>query len=273
MSTGSLSPRWNAKAKRSFGPASVAAARNGARLSDHPLATARGSVHVRLALDLRPDHFAPRKEPESIVSFTKQALTALKRIFIVVGIAVAFSIGLLGAIVLSLHSSQTAVPNVVGKDRAAAENEISAARLNFRVRATRPASDAKPNTVLIQIPSAGQEVKVGQTVAVDISRPTKEGENAASNTSNANTSENKPENSNATNSATNSNDNKPKPKTVNKNANANANANRLANRNRNTNANRATTGNTNATPAGTPVHSGGGNVNSNRRPPVTVPTP
>jgi len=207
------------------------------------------------------------------VSFTKQALTALKRIFIVVGIAIAFSIGLLGAIVLSLHSSQTAVPNVVGKDRAAAENEISGARLNFRVRATRPVSDAMPNTVLIQIPSAGQVVKVGQTVAVDISRSTKEGENSASNTSNANTAaENKPENSNATNPATNSNDNKPKPKPLNKNSNANANANRLANRNRNTNANRAT-GNTNATPAGTPEHSGAGNVNSNRRPPVTVPTP
>ena len=82
--------------------------------------------------------FAPRKETESIVSFTSQALTALKRIFIIVGIAIAFTLGLVGAIYLSLRSSETKVPDIVGKDRTSAENTISSAGLNFRVRATRP---------------------------------------------------------------------------------------------------------------------------------------
>ncbi len=213
--------------------------------------------------------------------FVNRALLTLKRIFIVIGIAVAFSIGLLAAIVLSLHSSQTAVPNVVGKDRITAENEISAARLNFRVRATRPASDAQPNTVLIQIPSAGVVVKVGQTVAVDISRPTKEGE--TSTTTNTNTAtEKKPENTNASNSSTNSNDNKPKKKPANTNSNANSNANgnrnanRIANQNRNANANRATTINTNANSSETPAHNlntNRGNLNTNRPPPAVAPTP
>ena len=217
------------------------------------------------------------------MSFTTQALTALKRIFIVVGIAIAFTLGLLGAIYLSLRSSETKVPDIVGKDRSSAENTISSAGLNFRVRATRPASDAKPDTVLIQLPHAGEIVKVGQTVAVDISRPTKEGETSTSTNSieNANT-EKKPENNNATNSNTNANDNKQKRKPANKNANdnLNANTNRAANRNRNSNgnANRVTDGNVNANPAGTPVHS---NLNSNntprgntnRRPPATAPTP
>jgi beta-lactam-binding protein with PASTA domain len=216
------------------------------------------------------------------VPFINRALTALKRMFIVIGIAVAFSVGLIGAIVLSLHSSQTAVPNVVGKDRAEAENEINAARLNFRVRATRLVSDAKPNTVLIQIPSAGQEVKVGQTVAVDISRPAKEGE-ATEPAANENTAiEKKAENNNSTtNSATNSNDNKPKKKPKNANDNSNVNANRSTNRNRNSNANRAATNNSNANRAETPAH----NLNSNRsenrntnrgnvnRRPAPVPTP
>jgi beta-lactam-binding protein with PASTA domain len=218
------------------------------------------------------------------VSFTTQALTALKRIFIVIGIAIAFTLGLVGAIYLSLRSSETKVPDIVGKDRMSAENTISSAGLNFRVRATRPTSDAKPDTVLIQLPHAGEIVKVGQTVAVDISRSSKEGETPTSTTSNENANtEKKPENSNTSNSNTNSNDNKQKKKPVNKNANDNLNANtkRPANRNRNSNANTnpATNGNVNANPAGTPVHSnlnsnrGAGNVNTNRRPPVTAPTP
>ena len=223
------------------------------------------------------------KETKTIVPFVNRALLTLKRVLIVIGIAIAFSIGLIGAIVLSLHSSQTAVPNIVGKDRITAENEISAARLNFRVRATRPASDAQPNTVLIQIPSAGVIVKVGQTVAVDISRPTKEGETSTTTPSNTNTAtDKKPENTKASNSNANANDNKPKKKPANTNSNGNANANgnrntnRTTNQNRNANANRATPTNTNANPGETParnLNTNRPNLNTNRRAPAVAPTP
>ena len=202
------------------------------------------------------------------MSFTTQALTALKRILIVVGIAVAFTLGLLGAIYLSLRSSETKVPDIIGQDRTSAENTISSAGLNFRVRATRPTSEAKPDTVLIQLPHAGEIVKVGQTVAVDISRPTKEGESSTSPNANANANpEKKSENDNlnSSNSTANSNDNRPKRKPANKNANdnLNENSNRATNRNRNTNANRATTGNVKANTNEAPV----------RPPPVGAPTP
>jgi len=227
------------------------------------------------------------------VSFTKQALLALKRIFIVIGIAIAFSLGLLGAIYLSLRSSETKVPDILGKDRLTAENTISSAGLNFRVRATRATSEAKPDTVLIQLPHAGEIVKVGQTVAVDLSRASKVGESSsnqtASSTNSANTNTEtatKTENGNAGNSASNSNENKPKKKPANKNANDNSNPNakRSANVNRSINANRAT-GNGNNQPgnvrfnvnANTSTPRGNsnraGNPNSNRRPPVTAPTP
>jgi len=224
------------------------------------------------------------------VSFITQGLTAVKRILIVAGIAIAFTAGLVGAIYLSLRSSETKVPDIVGKDRASAENTISSAGLNFRVRAMRPTSEAKPDTVLIQLPHAGEIVKVGQTVAVDISRPTKEGENSTNANSNSNSNtEKKTENTNDTNSNTNSNDNKQKKKPTNKNANdnLNGNANRAANnrnRNSNGNANRATNGNLNATPGGTPVHTnsnsvpransnrGATNSNTNRRP-SAAPSP
>jgi len=216
------------------------------------------------------------------VSFTTQVLTVLKRILIVVGIAFFFTVGLVGAIYLSLRSSETKVPDIVGKDRMSAENTISSAGLNFRVRATRPGGDAKPDTVLIQVPEPGKIVKVGQTVAVDISRPIKEGDTPTATKSNDNSNtDKKPENNNATNSNTNTNDNKPKRKPANKNANdnSNANSNQPANRNRNTNgnANRAPNANGNANTIA-PAH---GNQNSNsapkentnRRPPVTAPTP
>ena len=220
------------------------------------------------------------------MSFTKQALLSLKRIAIVIGIAVAFTLGLLGAIYLSLRSSETRVPDIIGKNRAAAEDTISSAGLNFRVRAMRPSSEAKPDTVLIQLPHAGEIVKVGQTVAVDISRPTKEGESSSTN-SNANAdADKKQENNNSTNSNNsnaNTNDNKPKKKPVNKNANDNLNGN--SNRPTNRNTNRAT--NANANGAATPSHTNqnanatprvntnrnNSNLNSNRRPPVGAPTP
>ena len=217
----------------------------------------------------------------------RQTLTILKRIAIVVGIAIAFTLGLLGAIYLSLRSSETRVPDIVGKDRNSAETTISDAGLNFRVRATRATSEAKPDTVLIQLPHAGEIVKVGQTVAVDISRQTKEGE--ASTPVNANENANKQENSSASsanNSNANSNRKKPANRNGNENLNSNANANRPANRNRNgnTNLNTNTTPiNHNANATGTPTRS---NLNSNaparntnrppvnvNRRPVTAPTP
>ena len=213
------------------------------------------------------------------MSYARQALTVTKRIFIVIGIAVAFGLGLLGAIYLSLRSSETRVPDIVGKDRAAAETTISDAGLNFRVRATRPTAEAKPDTVLIQLPHAGEIVKVGQTVAVDISRASGNGETTPPANVNANTNANANANTNSnTNSArgnannSNNTNDKPKKKPT-PNANANGNANRNANRPVNTNANRS------GTPVPANANSGVNanrppprNLNSNRRP-APAPTP
>jgi len=196
----------------------------------------------------------------------------------VIGIAVAFSLGLLGAIVLSLRSSETRVPDIVGKDRTAAENTISDAGLNFRVRAERATSEAKPGTVLIQLPHAGEIVKVGQTVAVDISRPTKDGEYSPPSNSNANANaESSPttqENSASSTNNSNANANKRKPANRNASDNQNGNANRVTNRN----SNRALNGNANATSTHPntntpPANRAGTNTNGNRRPPTRTPTP
>lgn len=227
--------------------------------------------------------------------FIERALAALKRILIVIGIAVAFSVGLIGAIVLSLHSSQTTVPNIVGKDRASAENAISEAGLNFRVRATRPAGDARPDTVLIQVPASGEVVKVGQTVAVDLSRPAREGESSTT-TSNSTEEDKKSETTNDR-SANNANEEKPRRnRNTNKNANdnQNTNGNRNGNANANPNSNRVinsnanhgdnhnvsparTSVNTNANPnngrGAANVNRANSNSNTNRRRPAVSPTP
>ncbi len=216
------------------------------------------------------------------MSAISQTLLIIKRIAIVSGSAIAFSLGLLGAIYLSLRSSETRVPDIVGKDKAAAENTISDAGLNFRVRAERATSEAKPGTVLIQLPHAGEIVKVGQTVAVDISRPTKDGE--ISQPANTNTNDNGAstgqENNSTSENNSNSNTNKRKPsnKNANANDNANGNANRVANRNRNANRTANENGNSNAAPTRTnanttPANRALSNPNVNRRPPVRTPTP
>jgi PASTA domain len=217
------------------------------------------------------------------VSYARQALTVVKRISIVIGIAVAFGLGLIGAIYLSLRSSETRVPDIVGKDRAAAESTISDAGLNFRVRATRPTAEAKPDTVLIQLPHAGEIVKVGQTVAVDISRASGNGESPppANSNTNANTNTNTEPASSSNSNSSNTNDKPKKKPTPNKNANENGNAN--GNANRNANANRVINANANrvATPVPNNANATGENanrptpprnLNSNRRPPA-APTP
>jgi len=222
------------------------------------------------------------------VSAIRQTLTIFKRIAIVVGIAIAFSLGLLGAIYLSLRSSETRVPDIVGKDRMTAENAISDAGLNFRVRAMRATSEAKADTVLIQLPHAGEIVKVGQTVAVDISRPSQDGEAPAETNTNTNTNaeasnSNNQQNNSSANNNTNANKQKKKPANTNGNLNANGNTNRPA-RNLNGNVNRPTNSgnlnsaprtnlNANTGPARTNTNRGTGNANTTRRPPTTAPTP
>ena len=144
-------------------------------------------------------------------------------------IAIAFLFGLASTVYLSLRSPEVTVPNVVGKDRFEAEKILAEAELNFRVRATRPSNQAKPDTVLFQLPRPGEVVKAGQTVAMDISRAAKEGETPEI------VKPVEDENPNA-NTASNANENKPK-KPKNKNANENVNENENVNANGGANEN------------------------------------
>ncbi len=214
---------------------------------------------------------------------------------IVIAIAIVFVFGLTSTVYLSLRSSEVKVPDVLGKDRFDAERVLGDAGLNFRVRATRPSSELKADTVLFQLPRAGEVVKVGQTVAMDISRTVKEGESSEAvapekkpeekagekadkgNANEANVNENKPKRPKNTNKNSNENANANagnRNGSANSNANRNANANRLpANRNAN-NGNGNTTTNTTSNRAIVNANSNrAGSQNENRRPAVPKPSP
>ena len=202
-----------------------------------------------------------------------QSLSALRRMGLVVLIAIAFLLGLVTTVYLSLRSPEVRVPEVVGKDRFEAERILGSADLNFRVRATRPSNRVEADTVLFQMPRAGEVVKTGQTVAMDISRAAKEGEASEAVVNDEKVAEEKALENRNTNkeSARNDNENKPKRiKSTNKNANenSNANANRARTVTNTANSNSGGAGaNSNTSPSRTE------NQNANKPPPAPKPTP
>jgi hypothetical protein len=221
------------------------------------------------------------------LSLVARVSSIFRSIAIVIAIGVVFLFGVATTVYLSLRSPEVKVPDVVGKDRFEAEKILADADLKFRVRATRPSNQTQPDTVVFQLPRAGEVVKTGQTVAMDISRPTKEGESPETVTPEANANENR-----NTNTST-ANENKPKrPKPKNTNENANGNTNGNANANRTANANRPANGNANVRPANANttgnanvpranvnrantgnVNVRPGGVNDNKRPVAPRPTP
>ena len=214
------------------------------------------------------------------MSFALQSLSALRRLGVVVLLAIAFLFGLATTVYLSLRSPEVTVPEVLGKDRFEAERILAQSDLNFRVRATRPSNQVKADTVLFQLPRAGEVVKAGQTVAMDISRTTKAGEASEASATDKKLEEEKAASANV--ATKNDNENRPRRnRNINKNANDNENANAntnsaAANRNANVNGARVNSNDANANTN----HPGSG-VNSNavrntnqsdNRPPV-VPKP
>ena len=110
------------------------------------------------------------------MSVVARIVSVFRSIAIVIAIAVVFLFGVATTVYLSLRSPEVKVPDVIGKDRFEAERILAEADLKFRVRAYRPSNQSQPDTVLFQLPRPGEVVKAGQTVAMDISRATKEGE-------------------------------------------------------------------------------------------------
>src|SRR5829696_7730162 len=81
----------------------------------------------------------------------------------------AFGVGLAAVVYMSLSGSVIKVPEIVGKDFVESEKELAALGLKIRKRADRVSTE-QMNTVLEQLPKAGDTVKTGQWISVVVSK-------------------------------------------------------------------------------------------------------
>jgi len=111
------------------------------------------------------------------MSLIRKGASAFGKLFIVIALAAAFLVGALGVVYLSLQGEELKVPEIVGKNLVESEKELASLGLRIKKRADRY-SNEKPNTVLEQLPKAGDTVKTGQMILVVTSKTNPEGEEA-----------------------------------------------------------------------------------------------
>jgi len=169
-------------------------------------------------------------------------LSAFGKLGVVALIAVAFTLGMVWTVILSLRSPDISVPEVVNQSYYDGEKTLARSGLDIRERAKRYKAGVQPGVILDQSPRAGEVIKGGQTVAVVVSRAPKEGEKPPDE---AVIEERREER------GTEGLDQQ--------NKNQNANANRRRNTNKNSNANANASANSNA---GANTNAGGENANS-----------
>ena len=111
------------------------------------------------------------------MSIVKTGISAIGKLA-ALGILLAVFLGTMaGVVYVSLSGEEIKVPEIVGKDFVQSEKELAALGLKIKKRAERP-SDKTINTILEQLPKAGDTVKSGQLILVVTSRQVAEGEEA-----------------------------------------------------------------------------------------------
>jgi hypothetical protein len=111
------------------------------------------------------------------MSFVKKSASAFGKLFVVIALAGAFVVGATGVVYMSLQGQEMKVPEITGKDLVESERELAALGLRIKKRADRYSTE-KPNTILEQLPKAGDTVKTGQMILVVTSKTNPEGEEA-----------------------------------------------------------------------------------------------
>lgn len=108
------------------------------------------------------------------MSFIKKSASAFGKLIIVIVLAATFLFGLIGVVYMQLQGQAMTVPEIVGKDLVDSEKELAAMGLRIKKRADRYSTE-KPNTILEQLPKAGETVKTGQMILVVTSKTNPEG--------------------------------------------------------------------------------------------------
>ncbi|MEP6704432.1 MAG: PASTA domain-containing protein [Acidobacteriota bacterium] len=103
------------------------------------------------------------------MSIISKTFSALGKLAIVAVLLAAFMAGAAGVVYMSLTGSEIKVPEIIGKDFVESEKELAALGLKIRKRADRVSTE-QMNTVLEQLPKAGDTVKTGQWISVVVSK-------------------------------------------------------------------------------------------------------
>lgn len=111
------------------------------------------------------------------MSFIKKGASAFGKLLVVIVLAGTFIVGMAGVVYMSLQGQEMKVPDIAGKDFVESEKELTAMGLRIKKRADRYSTE-KPNTVLEQLPKAGDTVKTGQMILVVTSKTNPEGAEA-----------------------------------------------------------------------------------------------
>lgn len=111
------------------------------------------------------------------MSIISKGFSAIGKLAIVGLLVIAFAGGMAGVVYMSLSGTEMRVPEIVGKDFVESEKELAALGLKIKKRADRVSSEPM-NTVLEQLPKAGETVKTGQMILVVVSKSGQTGEEA-----------------------------------------------------------------------------------------------
>lgn len=109
------------------------------------------------------------------MGFIKTGISAIGKLAILVLLLASFLAAMAGVVYMSLSGNEIAVPEITGKDFFESEKELAALGLKIKRRADRPSTE-KMNTVLEQLPKAGETVKTGQMIFVVVSKAGADGE-------------------------------------------------------------------------------------------------
>jgi beta-lactam-binding protein with PASTA domain len=103
------------------------------------------------------------------MSIINQGLNAVGKLVLLAVLLATFLASMAGVVYMSLAGNEIKVPELVGKDFVESEQELAALGLKIKRRADRPSAE-KINTVLEQLPRAGETVKTGQLILVVVSK-------------------------------------------------------------------------------------------------------
>ncbi|MDI1240377.1 MAG: PASTA domain-containing protein [bacterium] len=103
------------------------------------------------------------------MSIISTGLSAIGKLVFVGVLLAVFLATMVGVVYMSLNGSEVQVPDITGKDFVESEKELAALGLRIRRRADRESTE-KINTVIDQLPRAGDTVKSGQWISVVVSK-------------------------------------------------------------------------------------------------------